>query len=253
MQNSTIAQISPRRTAQRKTFADVLTGWMRIWSRLYRRKLIDEDFTIYAELLRDLDAEVLERACRAASKDCKFFPTPAEILERLRKTEGLAAPEAAEEAWTRVLEIRRVHWNPDIPGPFHRALAGLSDRVRQAARAAGIFREFTAAEFENGALHTWAKKRFVESFIAYGELLRDEFLLPDGELKNLLADAAQQKALPDSQETWQEMRARGLAYAAQLSAEPPRRDALKPRFQVVQSTRSLEEQKRILREKGFAI
>src|SRR5205807_9903778 len=57
------------------------------------------------------------------------------FLEPLQKAEKLAAPEAAATAWERVLEIRRLYWCPDIPGPFDRALAGLSERVRQAARA----------------------------------------------------------------------------------------------------------------------
>jgi len=77
-------------------------------------------------------------------------------------------------------------------------LSRLPERIRHAVRAANIFREFTESEFESGALHAWAKKRFVESFTAYGELERDEFLLPDGEIKNLLAGCADLKALPAS-------------------------------------------------------
>jgi hypothetical protein len=126
----------------------------------------------------------------------------------------------------------------------------LSERVQQAARAAGIFRDFESAQ----DLHVWAKKRFLDSYAAYEELERDQFLLPDGELKGLLAGIAETKSLPAS-ESYEAMRERGLAYAAELRASPsdtPRRpDPPRPRQQ--QQTRSIEEQKRILREKGFAL
>src|SRR6266850_8462161 len=123
------------------------------------------------------------------------FPCPADLVSLTSKVESSATGEAADKAWQRILEIRRVHWNPDIPGPFDRAVAKLSERVRTAARAAGVWRDFTAEEYESGALHTWAKKRFIESFIAWGELQQDQFLLPDGEVKNLLTEVAKTKAL----------------------------------------------------------
>jgi hypothetical protein len=176
---------------------------------------------LWLEAFGGMDAAILERLFGRALRACKFFPKVSEILEPLATAEANAAPEAAEVAWARILEIRRVHWNPDIPGPFDRALARLSDRVRQAARAAGVFRDFTAAEFEKGALHTWGKKRFVESFIAYGELEQDEFLLSDGEIKRLLAGFAQTQMLPAPSQDWSECRARGEAYRAQLATQGP--------------------------------
>jgi hypothetical protein len=166
---------------------------------------------LWLETFGAMDAAILVRLFSRALKECRFFPKVSEILEPLTTAEAKAAPEAAEEAWARVLEIRRVHWNPDIPGPFNRAIARLSERVSQAARAAGVFREFESVE----ALHTWAKKRFVESFIAYGELQQDRFLLPDGEVKNLLAGAAQAKALPAPDMDFHALHERGLRYAQQ--------------------------------------
>src|SRR6266849_4143137 len=81
---------------------------------------------LWLEAFGGMNAPILEHLFSRALRTCKFFP--------------------------KILEIRRVHWNPDIPGPFHRALARLSDRVRQAARAAGVFRDFDSLD----ALHTWA-------------------------------------------------------------------------------------------------
>lgn len=199
-----------------------------------------------------MDAAILERLFSQALRTCKFFPKVSEILEPVATAEANAAPEAAEKAWVRVMEIRRVDWNPDIPGPFSRAIAGLSERVRQAARAAGVFRDFESVE----ALHTWAKKRFVESFIAYGELEQDRFLIPNGELRELLADAAQ-KLLPSS-ESYQEMRTRGLAYAQELKELGCEQPEIKRAIRAVAEKlmphppmRSLEEQKQVLRERGL--
>jgi len=166
---------------------------------------------LWLEAFGGMDAAILERLFHRALRTCKFFPKVSEILEPLASAEANAAPEAAEEAWAGVLEIRRVHWNPDIPGPFNRAIARLSERVRQAARAAGEFRDFESVE----ALHTWAKKRFVESFIAYGELEQNRFLIPDGEIKNLFAGAARAKALPAPEVDFHALHERGLRYAEQ--------------------------------------
>jgi hypothetical protein len=170
--------------------------------------------SIWLEGLGDLPVDVLRAAFRKTLRQCAYWPVKlADIRKHVANAESNATDEAAEKAWARVLEIRRIHWNPDIPGPFDRAVAKLSERVRQAARAAGVFREFTASEFEKGALHTWGKKRFIESFTAYGELERDGFLLPDGEVKRLLTDFATAKALPAPAPCFEDLHKRGLQYA----------------------------------------
>jgi hypothetical protein len=143
-----------------------------------------------------MDAVILEGLFSQTLRECKFFPKVSEILEPMRTVKQSATDDTAERAWQRVLEIRRVYWDPDIPARFDRAVAKLTERVRQAARAAGVFRDFTADEYERGALHTWAKKRFIESFHAWGELEQGKFLLPDGEAKKLLIECAEIKALP---------------------------------------------------------
>jgi len=161
-----------------------------------------------------MDATILERLFSRALKTCKFFPKISEILEPLENAEKKAAPTAAEEAWERVLEIRRVHWNPDLPYCLDRVLSRVSERIRMAARAAGVFRDFDSVE----ALHVWAKKRFVESFIGYSEREQEAFLLPAGEIKNLLAGVAETKILQAPVEDWSACRARGEEYRAQLAA-----------------------------------
>lgn len=149
---------------------------------------------LWGEGFADLSDSVLEAAFRKTLKTAKFWPVKvADVREHVTRAESNATADAGERAWQRVLDIRRVCWNPDIPAPLHRALAALPDRIRQAARAAGVFQDHESVE----ALHVWAKKRFLESFTAYGERKQDAFLLPDGEIKNMLADVAE-KLLPGS-------------------------------------------------------
>ena len=208
---------------------------------------------LWIEGFADLPVRVLEAAFRKTLRACKFWPLKiADIREHVSHAEENAGNAAAEKAWQTVLDLRRLYWNPDMPGGFVRGMPRLDERTQQAVRAAGVFRDHDSVE----ALHVLAKKRFVESFIAWGELEKDEFLLPEGEVKNLLADVAQAKALP-APETYETMRARGLAYAQRLKASPAEAPDFKSAPREVRSrtfpvsTRSLEEQKRILREKGF--
>jgi hypothetical protein len=171
---------------------------------------------IWIEGFGDLSPQVLRAAFQKTLRECAYWPVKvADIRKHVTGAESNAVNVAAEKAWEIVLDIRRRYWNPDIPGPFHRAVARLSERMRQAARAAGVFRDFESVE----ALHTWAKKRFVESFITYGEFERDGFLLPDGEIKNLLTEIAQAKTLPTPSSDWSECRARGEQYRAQLATQ----------------------------------
>ncbi len=209
--------ITVERIEPRKTIADVLSGWGRVWSRLYRRDLTEEDFAIYDELLVDLAPDQLDAACRAASPKCTFLPTPAEIRAQIDGAMETATEQAAEVEWGRVLDLRRLYWSPDLEGGFSRGMPKLSERVQQAARASGVFRDFESVD----GLYVWAKKRFVESFVAYGELEQDGFLLPDGEIKDLLAEFSQAKALPAPQYYFEDLHLRGLEYAERTKGLAP--------------------------------
>jgi hypothetical protein len=224
--------------------------WVVTFAELYSVNLADRgprSVNLWVSALVDLEPAVLDAACKRAMQRCKFFPTPAEVRAGIKSAAENATKRAAEIAWQSVLDLRRLHWNPDLPDTLSHELARLPEQTRQAARAAGVFRDFESVE----DLHVWAKKRFIESFVTWAELEQDQFLLLDGELKRLLAGVAETKSLPAS-ESYEAMRERGLAYAAELRASPsdiPRRpDPPRPR---PQQTRSIEEQKRILRERGL--
>jgi hypothetical protein len=177
---------------------------------------------LWSDGFEDLPAAVLEAAFRKTLRECKYWPIKvSDVREHVVRAEGNAASEAAERAWQLVLDLRRVHWNPDMPGGFSKGMPQLSERIQQAARAAGVFRDFESVE----ALHTWAKKRFVESFIAFGKLKQDQFLLRDGEIKRLFADVFNTKVLPAPAQCFENLHKRGLQYAEEPKVSSARNNA----------------------------
>src|SRR2546429_55537 len=72
---------------------------------------------LWLEAFVKMEPALLEELFSRSLRAGKFFPKVSEILEPLASVKKAAAPEAAEEAWQQVLDIRRVYWNPDIPGP----------------------------------------------------------------------------------------------------------------------------------------
>jgi hypothetical protein len=65
------------------------------------------------------------------------------------------------------------------------------------------------------------KKRFIESYLAWEALEQDRFLLPDGELKNLLSGLGETKVLPSSEIPFTDLHERGLRYAEELKKTGP--------------------------------
>ena len=177
---------------------------------------------LWNEGFEDLAYSVLKAAFKKTLKTCKYWPVKvADIREHVTQAERNATTMEADNAWQRVLKLRRLFWNPDMPGGFSRGMPRLDERTEQAARAAGVFRDHDSLE----ALHVWVKKKFIESYIAWGELMQDEFLLPEGELRDLLADAAQ-KLLPRSA-SHEEGRAPGIT----SSKEPKTPECNEPEIQ----------------------
>jgi hypothetical protein len=171
---------------------------------------------LWLEAFGGMKPETLEPLFRKALNACKFFPKIADILEHVEHAKENASEEEAAQKWTWVLEYIRLHWNPDIPP---RNAPRISERTGRAIRAAGGFAYIADCDLES---KQWARKRFIESYVRYGELQQEQYLLPDGELRNLLADVAQTKALPSSATTFEELHQRGLAYAKQIGAPKPR-------------------------------
>jgi hypothetical protein len=158
----------------------------------------------------------VEAAFRKAEVQCKFWPSPSEVLGFVTAAEGNAAELEAAQKWTQVLDYIRLHWHADIPP---KNAPRISERTQQAINAAGGLAYIADCEPEP---KQWARKRFIESYIVYGEPRQEQFLLPDGETKSLIAASAQAKALPSST-SFEQLHERGLAYAREIGAAKPER------------------------------
>jgi hypothetical protein len=194
-----------------------------------------------------ISADRIGAAFDKAEQQLKFWPSPAEVLALVSAANSKARDEQAALKFDVVRANIRLHYSPDLPwrGP------GISERTRRAINAAGGMACLSECI---GTDLVFARQRFIEAYMRWDELKQAEYLLPDGEGKNLIADVADRKALPGSQETYEEMRERGLRYAEQVRSSPAGDPDTKQAFRRVApapSMRSIEEQKRILLEKGF--
>lgn len=199
----------------------------------------------------DVSAEQAEGAFDKAERSLKaFWPSPGEVLALVSTIHASAAEEQASVKFTQVLEYA-VRCSPDIP---EKNPPRISEHTRRAINAAGGLDYLRDCDHES---LQWARKRFMEAYVRYSELQHGEHLLPPGEVRDLLASAAQQKLLPAS-DSYEDGRARGLAHAQELKDLGVGQPDIKRAIRVVAGElaprplmRPLEEQKHILREKGF--
>jgi hypothetical protein len=166
---------------------------------------------LWEEGFEDLSYEVLQAAFKKALREGKFWPIKvADIRQHVDCAHEAATHQVAELEWQRMLDLRLRYWAPDMPGGFLRGMPKLSDRVQRAADASGVFK---LQDCEPDVLHVWGKKRFVESYVNSEKA--DKFLLPEGELKNLIAGVAEAKTLPAGDQ-FSISRERGLDYARRI-------------------------------------
>ena len=159
--------------------------------------LDDKTRAIYRSMWRDGFADVEADRLKAAFVAClrshtfKTIPTIGDVRQHLSQAESNASESEAAQKWDTVLAYAlslSPDYSPKNPRP-------ISERTQRAINAAGgltFIRECDAAAL------TWARKRFLESYVQWGQLEQDKYLLPDGELKTLLAATAQ-KLLPPVQ------------------------------------------------------
>jgi hypothetical protein len=259
MESLVLAKTSEQRSKlpESQSKSQLISDWLCHFALNAGQALTPDNLSVFRALwldaFEDLPYGVLEAAFKRAIRVCKFWPLKvADVREHVDRTKQTAISEAADLEWQRVLELRRLYWNPDMPGGFSRGMPYLSEHVQAACRAAGVFREVS----EPAELHVWSKKRFIESYLAWEEIKQDQYLLPDGELKSLLADFAATKALPPASAVWSQLHARGLEYAKKQSDLPASTGAARVNEgQVaplkVHSEVEIERQKKILQERGF--
>jgi hypothetical protein len=214
-----MSKSEPRRRPQvaSGTSEEVIRQWIGRFAVNCGQALPEGRVLLWLDELSDVKPEVLERVFRGVLRTYVFnnIPPIGEIRSRIDAALASATQQNAELEWERVVELRRRFFNPDTPGCFSRGMPKLSEQVDRAARASGIFK---LQDFDQEQLHVWARKRFIESYVAWCESEQDEFLLPDGEMKRLIADAAGKKQLPNSSGTYEAARAVGEKYRDKMAA-----------------------------------
>jgi len=139
-------------------------------------------------------ADVPEGQLQAAFLAClrshtfKTIPTIGDIRQHLQRAIGNAAEEEAAMKWERVLNYA-IQTSPDIPD---RNPPPIKPRTRCAIRAAGGLEYIRDCDKES---LQWARKRFIEAYVRWGELQQDEYLLPPGEVRQLLEEFASTKSV----------------------------------------------------------
>lgn len=154
---------------------------------VYSKQITTPLVAIWLEQLGPYSVEQLEPMFRLLFATCKFFPTPADVLEHLRKAQALAAPIEAEQKWQKVLAYS-LSTSPDYPSrPMQ-----FSEQTKAAIRSAGgvgWIRDCPESDLQ------WARKRFIDTYTAWNALEKNQHVLPDGPVKDLI-DGAAQKLLP---------------------------------------------------------
>jgi hypothetical protein len=166
---------------------------------------------MWEEVFAHVDYSSLKTAFAKTLRTCKFFPRVADVLEHLDHAKDNEAEEGAALKWDEVRRNIRLHYHPDL-GHWHGSK--ISDRTQQAINAAGGLPHISECEPKD---LVFARQRFIEAYLRWGELEQDQYLLPDGEVKNLLAGLAQAKTL-------QHLEGRGDSDAGRGPTGPKRRD-----------------------------
>lgn len=175
----------------------LIKEWLVTFALNAGKVLNSEELAVYEALwmrgFSDLSYQILEAAFVLTLREKKYWPIQvADVREHLERTNQMALTEKAALAWEKALEYRRRFVDFDKPGGLSSQAPQLSGRFGAACRASGVLREVSDPD----DLHKWGKKRFLESYIAWTTLGKDNYLLPEGEIKNLLQRAAQEKSLP---------------------------------------------------------
>jgi hypothetical protein len=160
---------------------------------VYNRQITAALVAIWTEELAGYSPAVLAPVFRNVLRACKFFPTPADVLEPLTRAVKRDNLSAADTAWRNLIAYVNRWIDPDMPGGKFRGAPEVPAEVDLAARAAGgmmYLRECSSTELP------WRKKAFCEAFLRRRETAEHENLLTGGELSNLLRNLG--KELPDS-------------------------------------------------------
>jgi hypothetical protein len=195
---------------------------------------------IWEEALGEMKAATLESLFKRALKTCKFFPKISEILEPLQTV----AQTDFEDVWQALLDYCREWVHPDI---HFSGAPELPIEIDHAARAAGGVQFLRACSQEELG---WRKKVFIEDLTRSRKTGDLAGLLTGGELRKLLKKVAAPVALLPDLIAYTPAIASARA-SMESAGETLARVPKNKRITTRPSTLSLDEQKQILRQKGF--
>jgi hypothetical protein len=141
----------------------------------------------------NVTAALAETAFDKAEERLKFWPSPAEVLGFI-SFERLLAKRAEEEAAQKFEQVLAyaIRRSPDIPD---RNPPRIRERTQRAINTAGGLDYLRDCDRDS---LQWARKRFIDAYIRYGELQQDEYLPPAREIRDLLEASAEQNRLTGS-------------------------------------------------------
>lgn len=131
---------------------ELLKNFMVGWGEIHDKKITKILLNAYFESLRPFDDTEVESVLNWATAHLKFFPKPAELIERLMETTHLNSP---EQGWAEIMRILP-KWADYSGGPI------ASDPIaHQCVRTLGGY--LTVAMMPTDQLQ-WQEKRFREHY-----------------------------------------------------------------------------------------
>ena len=159
----------------------VVRKWLVVFGSLFQREITPFLIGSWCELLADLDAGTIEKACMEAAKMCRFFPNPGDIRALLKQAESSSFGLEAETKWQQLLTWVRDNVFPDTG--IRRGAPRLSPAVEHAARAAGgVYFLERCSQQEL----VFARKNFLAAYGNVHEAGKSEHLIGEGEAKQIL-------------------------------------------------------------------
>lgn len=149
---------------------------LRAMSATYRQDVTAPMLQGYWMALSGMELDAFKRAVEVSMRECKFMPTPAEILEQSDESSALRAA----QAWHAVTQVS------------HQGGAKLDDEIaNHVIRLMGGWRHMTSTTSEQ--FHTWSRKEFLR---LYEESLASEtkaLTAPTGSPVDVLADKVSER------------------------------------------------------------
>jgi hypothetical protein len=161
--------------------------WLVRFAEICQREITPALAAIWDEALRDVDADLLDRACRQLMGKwaTNFLPTPGAIRALIDQSDEKGFDLEAEREWQKLLGWIRTNFYPDTG--IRRGAPKLSAAVEFAAKAAGGYARIEGCSTDD---LVWCRKEFLNSYKTIHETEKVEHLLSGREAKRILAEVS---------------------------------------------------------------